>query len=79
MADGSTSDISTQSTHIIDDGLLQEPRTVLETEFTVEKGDTKLKISSKISVSKSQDLFIATKSVEPFIDSVNKFLSETKK
>ena len=41
--------------------------TVLETKLTLRDKSTTLKLSSKISVSKSEDLFVATKTNDYFI------------
>ena len=47
--------------------------TVLETKLTLRDKSTTLKLSSKISVSKSEDLFVATKTNDSFIPLFKKF------
>ena len=76
MDDGQKSDISMPATVVISDQTMQTQPTVIETKLTVEYRDLTVKLESNISVGKSEDLFLASKSAEPFLQCLNKLQSE---
>ena len=62
MDDGLKSDISMPATVVISDQTMQTQPTVIEMKLTVEYRDLTVKLESNISVGKSEDLFLASKS-----------------
>ena len=76
MDDGQKSDISMPATVVISDQSMQTQPTVIEMKLTVEYRDLTVKLESNISVGKSEDLFLASKSAEPFLQCLNKLQSE---
>ena len=79
MDDGQKSDISMPATVVISDQSMQTQPTVIETKLTVEYRDLTVKLESNISVGKYEDLFLASKSAEPFLQCLNKLQSEVRK
>ena len=79
MDNGQKSDISMPATVVISDQTMQTQPTVIETKLTVEYRDLTVKLESNISVGKSKDLFLASKSAEPFLQCLNKLQSEVRK
>ena len=67
------------STDVIDKSDLnvcREGPTIIETDLTLEGKTVILKLSSKVSVSKSQDLFLATQVNAPFVQLFEKCISK---
>ena len=79
MDDGQKSDISMPATVVMSDQTMQTQPTVIETKLTVEYRDLTVKLESNISVGKSEDLFLASKSAETFLQCLNKLQLEVRK
>ena len=79
MDDGQKSDISMTASVVISDQSMQTQPTVIEMKLTVEYRDLTVKLESNISVGKSKDLFLASKSAESFLQCLNKLQSEVHK
>ena len=79
MDDGQKSDISMPATVVIGDQSTQTQHSFIEMKLTVEYRDLTVKLESNISVGKSEDLFLASKSAEPFLQYLNKLQSEVHK
>ena len=68
---------STDKNSVIDksDSDVSRP-TIIETDLTLEGKNVTLKLSSKVSVSKSQDLFLATQANCPFVQLFDKYITK---
>ena len=79
MDDGQKSDISMPETHVLGEETRQTPPTLIETKLTVQNKDMTVNLVSKISVGKSEDLFLVSKLADPFLQCLNKLQSDLHK